>query len=225
MRISLKGIVAQFSCIQMNADHRFRFVKWILVLWLAVWLPTYSIVWGVANFLHICNVAVILSCLGFLFESPLLISSQALVSILGSFLWVIEFSYDLVTGHTLFGGTQYMRDASIPHWVRCLSFYHILLPLLLLWGLLYLGYDRRGWKLQGVISLLVLSLSRFTGPEKNINFVFQDPLLHKNWGNAFLHVIVIWLGLIVILYWPTHVVLCRLFPEPKQFLHGRRQIL
>ena len=74
------------------------------------------------------------------------------------------------------------------------------------------------------ISLLVLSLSRFTDPAKNINFVFQDPLLHRSWGNAFLHVIVIWFGLIVILYWPTHVVLCRLFPEPKQFLQGQRQI-
>ena len=202
----------------MNADRRFRFVKWFLALWLAVWLQTYSMVWGVANFLYICNVAVILSCLGFLFESPLLISSQALVSILGSLFWVIEFSYDLVTGHALFGGTQYMMDASIPHWVRCLSLYHIFLPLLLLWGLLCLWYDRRGWKLQGVISLLVLSLSRFTDPAKNINFVFQDPLLHRSWGNAFLHVIVIWLGLIVILYWPTHMVLCRLFPEPRQFL-------
>ena len=201
----------------MNSDRPFRFVKWLSVLWLVVWLPTYSIVWGWANFLHLCNVAVFLSCLGFLFESPLLLSSQALVSILGNFLWVIEFLNNLVTGHALFGGTEYMKDAQIPLWVRCLSLYHFVLPLLLLWGLLCLGYDRRGWKLQGTISLLVLSLSRFTDPAKNINFVFQDPLLQKTWGNAFLHVMVIWLGLILLIYWPTHLVLCHVFPEPKKF--------
>jgi hypothetical protein len=198
-------------------DRRFRFVKWLLVLWLAVWLPTYSKVWGWANFLHICNVAVLLSCFGFLFESPLLLSSQALISIMGNFLWIIEFSTNLVIGHPLFGGTEYMQNASIPLWVRCLSLYHFVLPLLLLWGLLCLGYDRRGCKLQAAITLLLLFLSRFTNPAKNINFVFLDPLFHKAWGNAFLHVIVIWLGLCVILYWPTHVALCRLFPEPKKF--------
>ena len=200
---------------QMSCHHRFRFIKWVSVLWLAVWLPTYTAFWGGANFLHICNVAVILSCLGFLFESPLLLSSQAVFSILGNFFWALDFLNALVTGHPLFGGTEYMWNASIPLWVRCLSLYHFVLPLLLLWGLHRSGYDRQGWKLQGVISLLVLSLSRFTDPAKNINFVFRDPLLRKTWGMASLHVIVIWIGLIVLIYWPTHQVLCRVFPEPK----------
>jgi len=200
---------------QMSYHHRFRVIKWVSVLWLAVWLPTYTAFWGGANFLHICNVAVILSCLGFLFESPLLLSSQAVFSILGNFFWALDFLNALVTGHPLFGGTEYMWNASIPLWVRCLSLYHFVLPLLLLWGLHRSGYDRQGWKLQGVISLLVLSLSRFTDPAKNINFVFRDPLLRKTWGMASLHVIVIWVGLIVLIYWPTHQVLCRVFPEPK----------
>ena len=200
----------------MRNDRPFRFAKWLSVLWLVIWIPTYSTVWGWANFLHLCNVAVFLSCLGFLFESPLLISSQALVSILGNFLWVVEFSNALVTGHVLFGGTEYMMDVRIPFWVRCLSLYHFVLPFLLIWGLFCLGYDRRGWKLQGTISLLVLFLSRFTVPAKNINFVFRDPLLQKTWGNAFFHVMVVWLGLILLIYWPTHLVLTRVFPEPKK---------
>jgi hypothetical protein len=200
----------------MSNDPRLRFVKWLSIIWLAVWLPTYSIVWGWANFLHFCNVAVLLTCLGFLIESPLLLSSQAVSSIPVNLLWVIELSSNLLLGHPVFGGTEYMKDASIPLWVRCLSLYHFILPLILLWGLLCLGYDRRGWKLQGAISLLVLSLSRFTDPAKNINFVFQDPLLHKTWGYPLLQVTVIWLGLIVILYWPTHRVLCRMFSEPKK---------
>ena len=207
----------RFICMYLNSERPFRFMKWLSVLWLVVWLPTYSIVWGGANFLHLCNVAVFLSCLGFLFESPLLLSSQALVAILGNFLWVIEFLNNLVLGHALFGGTEYMKDARIPLWVRCLSLYHLVLPLLLLWGLLSLGYDRRGWKLQGAITLVLLFLSRFADSAKNINFVFQDPLLQKFWGNAFWHVMLIWLSLNLLLYWPTHLVLCHVFPEPKKF--------
>lgn len=213
--VFLKGNGAELFCIHMRNDRPFRFVKWLSVLWLVIWLPTYSIVWGWANFLHLCNVAVFLSCLGFLFESPLLLSSQAVVAILGNFLWVTEFLNSLLTGHAHFGGTEYMMDVRIPFWVRCLSLYHFVLPFLLIWGLFCLGYDRRGWKLQGTISLLVLFLSRFTLPAKNINFVFQDPLLQKTWGNPFLHVMVIWLGLILLIYWPTHLVLDRAFTEPK----------
>jgi len=199
----------------MSRDRRLRFVKWLSIIWLAVWLPAYSIAWGWANFLHFCNVAALLTCIGFLIESPLLLSSQAVLSIPGNLLWVIELSNNLLLGHPVFGGTEYMTDASIPLWVRCLSLYHLVLPLLLLWGLHRLGYDRRGWKLQGIISLLILSLSRFTDPAKNINFVFRDPLFRKTWGMASLYVILIWIGLIVLIYWPTHLALSRIFPETK----------
>lgn len=208
---------ADSFCKHMKNNRLFLCVKWLSGIWLVIWIPTYSTYWGWSNFLHLCNVAVFLTCLGFLLESPLLLSSQALVSIFGNFLWVIEFLNTLVTGHALFGGTEYMMDEQIPIWVRCLSLYHFVLPLLLLWGLYCVGYDRGGWKLQSTITLLVLFLSRFTDSTKNINFVFHDPLFQKTWGNALMHVMVIWFGLILIIYWPTHLVLDRVFPRPKKF--------
>ena len=145
----------------------------------------------------------------------MIIASQALVSLLGDFFWVLDLSSRIVTGHHLFGGTEYMWDSSMTFWVRSLSLYHFILPVLLLWSLNYLGYDQRSWKLQGGITLIVLFLSRLTDPAKNINFVFYDPVFKKVWGPAFIHVTVIWAGFMVLIYWPTHKVLSRLFREPK----------
>src|SRR3990172_7859449 len=121
------------NCVWMSSELRFRFVRILCLVWLAIWLPTYAAVWGWANFLHVCNVAVILSCLGFFFGNRVILASQALVSILGDFFWVLDLSSRIVSGHHLFGGTEYMWDTSFPFWVRSLSFYHFILPFLLLW--------------------------------------------------------------------------------------------
>ncbi len=42
-------------------------------MWLAVWLPAYWRVWGWANFLHLCDVTVILTCVGLWFGNSLLL--------------------------------------------------------------------------------------------------------------------------------------------------------
>ncbi len=39
-------------------------MRWAAAAWLAVWLPAYASVWGPLNFLHLCDVAVILTCAG-----------------------------------------------------------------------------------------------------------------------------------------------------------------
>jgi hypothetical protein len=159
---------------------------------------------------------VLLSCLGYLFESPLLLSSQALIAILGGFLWLVNYSSGLILGHPIFAGMEYMWDVNLPRWVRSLSLYHVALPVLLLAGLHHFGYDRRAWKLQGLISLLVICLSRLSSPAKNINFAFSDPLLQRAWGPAPVHVMVIWSGLMLLIYWPTHKVLSHVFLEPRE---------
>ena len=49
--------------------------------WLLVWGTSYARVWGWANFLHLCDIAVILTFVGLWRGSSLLISMQALSSI------------------------------------------------------------------------------------------------------------------------------------------------
>src|SRR2546422_11729373 len=93
-----------------SPTHAFPLLRWFALAWMIVWLPAYTRVWGWSNFLHVCDVAVILTCAGLIFDSPLLLSSQAVSSLLGSVAWCVDAGSRLVMGRHLFGGTEYMWD-------------------------------------------------------------------------------------------------------------------
>src|SRR5919109_1025737 len=155
-------------------------------------------------------------CLGLWFRNSLLVSSQALLSPLVGVLWTLDVSWRLVTGHPLIGGTEYMWDTHYALWLRLLSCFHIGLPIVLLWALLVLGYDRRALPLQTAITGAVLIFSRFLPPELNMNYAFQDPLLHRGWGPAPEHLVIILAGAIAIFFWPTHIVFLRAFASSQK---------
>ena len=121
----------------------------------------------------------------------------------------------MLTGHHLFGGTEYMWDAHYALWLRLLSCFHIVLPIVLLWALQVLGYDPRALPLQTAITGALLVFSRFLPPELNMNYAFQDPLLHRAWGPAPAHLAVILAGSIAIFFWPTHLLFLQAFPPAR----------
>ena len=187
------------------------------LLWLVAWFPSYWLVWGRTNFLHLCDVSVILTCAGLWSGSALLLSSQAVSSILADILWSLDAAWRLLLGRHLIGGTEYMWDAQYPLAVRLLSLFHVFLPVIYVWALRRVGYDRRGWLLQSAIALVLLPISRLTDPATNINYAFRDPLFHRTWGPAPAHLALMLAGLIAIFYWPTHQVLAWVCAE-----EGRR---
>ncbi len=186
-------------------------VRWGALIWMLTWLPLYTWYWGWRNMLHLCDVSVVVACLGLFFRQPLLVSSQALLAPLVGVLWSLDVGWRIATGHHLVGGTEYMWDANYPLGVRLLSCFHIVLPLVLLWMVRELGYDRRALLLQTVIAGALLIVSRFLSPQLNMNYAFQDPLLHRAWGPVPLHLAVILAGCLLIFFWPTHLVLLRRF--------------
>lgn len=105
-------------------------------------------------------------------------------------------------------------DPRYPLWVRLLSLFHVILPILFLWALHRLGYDRRAWALQSVIALVAFSAARFAPPAMNINFVFSDPFFHHTW-TAPIQVVLSTLFLGIVVYLPTHLILRRIFPAPR----------
>ena len=123
-------------------------VRWVSLAWLAVWIPVYALYWGWANFLHLCDVAVLLTCIGFARGDVLLLSSQAVSSLIGDLLWCLDASWTLFSNRHLTGGTEYMWDTRFPLWVRLLSLFHVVLPMLLLAALSRTGYDHRALRLQ-----------------------------------------------------------------------------
>lgn len=189
----------------------YAIARWVFLLWTLVWLPVNTWAWGWQNMMHLCDVGVVVACLGLWFRSSLLVSSQALVAPLVGILWALDVGWRIVTGHHLVGGTEYMWDANYALWIRLLSCFHIVLPIVLLWAVSILGYDRRALLFQSVLTGVLLIFSRFLSPQLNMNYAFQDPLLHREWGPVPMHLAVILAGCVVIFFWPTHLVLQRAF--------------
>lgn len=189
-------------------------LRWGVLLWLLVWAPVYVKAWGWQNMVHLCDVGAIIACIGIWMQIPLLFSSQAVGSLLVGVLWGLDVGWRLLTGRHLVGGTDYMWDTRYPLWIRLLSTFHLGLPLVLLWAMRIMGYDRRALALQSVIAAVLLIFSRFLSPALNMNYAFQDPLFHRAWGPAPVHLAVIFSGMLALLYWPTHLLLVRLFAVP-----------
>ena len=56
--------------------------------------------------------------------------------------------------------------------------------------------------------------SSFLSAELNLNYAYRDPIFHRAWGPAPLHLAVIFIPLVALIYWPTHVLLGWLFRAP-----------
>jgi hypothetical protein len=203
-----------------EGQHPFPRLRWAALIWLSLWVPAYASVWGFSNFLHLCDVAVILTCVGLWSGSALLLSSQAVSSLLIDLLWDVDAGSRLFTGRHLIGGTEYLWDPGFPLAVRLLSLFHVVWPVLLVWSLRRVGYDRRGFRLQITLASCLLVAARFTDPRLNINFAFRDPIFHRSLGPAPVHLAISIVGLAVLVYLPVHLVLARFLGQ--QFsLSGR----
>ncbi len=182
-------------------------MRWAGLVWLAVWIPAYWGVWGWQNFLYLCDIAVVLTCIGLWRGSALLLSSQAVSAIVINLVWCADVLWRLALGRHLVGGTEYMWDARFPLAVRLLSLFHFFWPVLQIWSLRQVGYDRRGCALQSCIAAVVMAVTRLIAPAVNINNVYRDPIFGRAWGPPGVHVALTWVGLVLLIYWPTHRVL------------------
>jgi hypothetical protein len=188
-------------------------LRWASLVWLLIWVLVYWRTWGAANFLHLCDVAVILTCAGLWANNALLISSQAVAALAADLAWAAVAAWRIFFGRYLTGGMEYLADGRYPLWIRLLSLYHVAIPAVLVWAVARIGYDRRGWGLQSAIAAAVFAASRFTAPDENINFAFRDPFFHRSFGPPAVHAALSALFMIFAVYFPTHLILKRLFPR------------
>lgn len=136
-------------------------------------VPIYWRQHGPANFLWFSDIALLVLVPALWLESPLLISMMALAVMLPELAWNIDYFFRLATGISLIGLTDYMFDTGIRRFIRALSLFHVALPLLLLWVLHQLGYDRRALFWQTLLAAVVLPLSYFfSNPRDNVNWVY-----------------------------------------------------
>lgn len=146
-----------------------RIPLWVKIaysVFVALLVPVYLRDYGPTNFLYFCDIALLLTVYA-LWRENRLIASIALTGILvAQTLWITDFLTRIVglpiTGAD--GMTAYMFQSSISLFTRFLSFFHFWLPLLLLYVVKRLGYDRRALVWTTVGGWLVLSICYFFMP-------------------------------------------------------------
>src|SRR5437762_4149715 len=184
-------------------------------LFVCVVVPIYWRQYGPANFLWFSDIALLAMVPALWLENALLASTMALSVVLLELIWNIDFFIRLATSKSLIGLSAYMFDPKIPLFIRALSCFHIALPLLLLWTLHRLGYDRRALVAQTILAVVVLPLSYLvSNPRENVNWVYgfgEHPQSTLPAGVFLLLVMVIYP---IVVYLPTHLLFAKMFHPP-----------
>jgi hypothetical protein len=187
-------------------------LKIAYTLFVCVLVPIYWRQYGPANFLWFSDIALLLMAPALWLESPLLISMMALAVLLPELAWNIDYFLRLATGVSLIGLTNYMFDATIPLFVRSLSLFHVALPLLLIWMITRLGYDRRALLWQTLVAIVVLPLSYFfSNPRENVNWVYGFGEKPQTTVPAPVFVLFLMLMFPLAIYLPMHLLFDRVF--------------
>jgi hypothetical protein len=197
-------------------------VKVVYTLFVCVLVPVYLKDYGPTNFLYFCDVALLITVPALWLESPLLASMPAVGIVAPQILWIVDF---LLTALGLpgLGMTGYMFDEKYSLFIRFLSFFHFWLPFLLVWLVYQLGYDRRALFAWTILAwgLMLVCYFFMPGPPApewnpnlpvNINYVYG---LSEKGPQTWMPPLA-YLGLMLVvlpagLFWPTHLVLAKLF--------------
>lgn len=188
-----------------------RVPVWLKVGYTALVCIIVPIYWqelGPTNFLWFSDIALISLVAAVWLENRLIASTMAVSVLLLEMAWVMDF----VTGGQFMGIAAYMFDETEPQLIRLLSgTFHLILPPLLLYLLLRLGYDRRAFRSQIMLALLVLPLT-FVVTERtdNINWVYGlggpqtvlPPLVY---------LCLFFVALVVLIYLPSHLLFKHFF--------------
>jgi hypothetical protein len=187
-------------------------LKVAYTLFVCAVVPIYWRQYGPANFLWFSDIALLALVPALWLENALLVSMMAVSIVFFEALWNIDFFFRLATGRSLIGLSAYMFDTTIPLFIRGLSGFHIILPVLLLWILHRLGYDQRAFLWQTIVALVVLPLSYLvSNAQQNVNWVYglgQNP---QRLLPAPLFVIFLMLLFPLVVYLPTHLLFIRIF--------------
>jgi hypothetical protein len=176
-------------------------------LWLIVWAPLYWRQYGAQNFLFFCDIGNILIGIALWFESPLIFSWVACGLLIFQSLYVVDLAGAVLFHRHPIGGTEYMFDPGLPMIIRLLSLFHVATPPLVLWAIWMLGYDPRGWKLQTLMTWVVIPVNFFWRPEADVNwargFYFHEQHAVPGWIYLLAYLTVVPLAV----YYPTHLFL------------------
>lgn len=192
-------------------------IKIAYTLFILLLVPVYGVYYGPTNFLWFSDIALLTTAAALWSESRLLASTMSVGVLFFELTWNIDFFVRLLSCAELIGLAGYMFDRSRPLFLRGLSLFHLFLPILLVWMVARLGYDRRAFLAQTLIAWIVLPLCYFfTDPAKNINWTFGPGSEPQTWIPPALYFVLLMMLLPLLVYWPTHSMLDRRFGSSQR---------
>ncbi len=201
-------------------------LKWAYTAFVLVLVPYYWHAYGPTNFLYFCDIALFFALGAVWLERPLLASMPAVGILLPQSLWMADLLAE-VAGLRLTGMTGYMFDDQIPLFTRGLSLFHFWLPILLVWLVWRLGYERRAlaaWTILawGLIVVCYLFMPAPPAPSDNpllpvnINYVYGfSAEAPQAWMPQNAYVALLMAVLAGGVFLPTHALLALFFGEKK----------
>ncbi|MHB1949040.1 MAG: hypothetical protein ACYCQI_13110 [Gammaproteobacteria bacterium] len=178
----------------------------LITLFLAILIPLYYVNYGISNFLWLSDIGLFLTFLGIWIQSPLMISMAVIGVLPFEIFWIIDFFLQLILHKPIFGVTDYMFDAKYSKFLRSLSFFHIVLPILWFWLLIKWGYDDRAFKYQTILTWVVIILTYFfTPPHENINWIFMPKQFHWHWMPSYVWLMILLIGVPLLFLLPLHI--------------------
>jgi hypothetical protein len=200
----------------LNLEPISLWIKIPYALFVAVLVPVYWVRYGPTNFLWFSDMALIGTLAALWLESRFLVSMMTTGVLLFDVVWSFLFFYRLIQGGRPVGFVGYMFDSRISIFIRALSLFHVMLPIIQLWTLVKLGYDVQAWKYQVVLGWIVLPVTyAVSGPKQNINWVYGVKEVPQKWLPPALYVAVLTVLYPTLVCFPTHWILKTFFAAAR----------
>lgn len=197
-------------------SYGWRGTKILLTIFLCIFVPVYWHYYGLQNFLWVSDLSLFLTVIALWLNSTMLMSIATVSFICAELLWNIDFFAHLFFNLQLLGISDYMFDDSKPLFLRCISLFHVIIPILwFLYGIHY-GYNKKAMYYAPVFYWIILGLTYFcTNPEKDINWAFLPHIYHIGTEPLWLLCLALCVPALIML--PTHYVLKILLKDPDNY--------
>jgi hypothetical protein len=184
-------------------------MKIAAALFLCVMVPVNTHYYGAIKFLWFSQVGLFGTVLALWLESRLLASMMLLAIFLADGVaWTADFLMGGLTGWYPIGMTDYMFDPQWPLFVRGLSFFHVVVPVVLVWMVYKRGYDSRALLAQSLFGCVLLGVTyAMTDPKDNINRVYGPFNARQTLLPARLYLVTLMACSPILLYLPVHLVI------------------
>ena len=120
--------------------------------------------------------------------------------------WIV----DVLSGARWIGMTSYMFEVARSLFLKALSLFHVMLPVMTIFILRRVGYDPRALKAQTLLIWIVLPVTYLaTDPAENINLVFGFGPEPQTLMHPLLHLALEMILVPAVVCWPSHLLVQR----------------